>query len=974
MSNRQPANPVSSYAPQLLAIYCLFTLSGTVALIYEGIWARYLKLFLGHSSYGQILTLCIFMGGIGIGSFLAARFTRSLKNPFVVYAIVELLLGVGGFVYHDLYNISTQWFYDTAIGISPVMANSLKILISVLITVPMSILLGTTFPLLGVAMVRISRDGGQKAFPMLYFTNSIGAAGGILLASYYLIPTFGTEGSLHLAAIGNVIIFAGLGLIGMKLKATQGQNDERFTEIEKPPLLSHDWSQTNTYNTSVQLILWLSLLTGLSSFVYEVGWIRLLSLLLGASTHSFDIMVSSFVLGLACGGLCAKYLLSRTKHVLHLLALAQLFMGAFALCSIYFYAPAFNMMEKSRDFLDKTPQGYINFTLFKYGLSLFLMFPTTFVAGMTLPIMTYFLTNVSRNEKYVGYIYGYNTIGAIIGAIVGGLVLLPVIQLKMTIASGALVDIAIGLMLLGLYSRTKKPLFKSSVFAVLVIIPLFFVSFNPQLIAAGYFRRTSFYVPDEVVTVRDGKTATISLHVIDPIILIKTNGKTDASVGGTKGEDTQAAAAFLPMSMMDKPYDAAMIGLGSGMTAHFMLADPLMTQLDLIEIEPVMYEMAKGMLPHNSRVYNSPKIKMIYDDARTYFCTTGKKYDIITSEPSNPWISGVSSLFSVEFYHHTKRFLKPGGKLVQWMHLPEFNSDLMLSIITALESAFKHIKVYHSPYIENDVMFIASDEDFAADKFARFAQAPEIASDFAKIGVPLGYYSNRTYIADINTLKPLTEGRIPNSDYIPVLDSGAERAFFLREHVDLFVPLSESILYYQELFEPAKFKEIQKVWVDYYSNYQPDPTLQSRLSAALRTANWGSDWVGMNTALYQLMPTQLLRHLWPDMEVVKQFRHHVEIGTTPKSIGLTFKFIDNVVKQELDKNVPVIRQMLDDVKPELLSPSVIRSLAINCVLVKDKALFDQVVKQYVQDNASLSAIDRDMIKAIDQRFDSLPLQ
>ncbi len=167
----------------LMAIYMLFALSGFVALIYEGIWARYLKLFLGHSSYGQILTLAIFMGGMGIGALLAARYTRSLKNPFLTYAVVELVIGLGGLAYHDMYQFSTQLFYDNAASLSSALTEPLKVLIAALITAPMAILLGSTFPLLGVAMVRSSRDGGRAAFPMLYFTNSIGAATGILLAS-----------------------------------------------------------------------------------------------------------------------------------------------------------------------------------------------------------------------------------------------------------------------------------------------------------------------------------------------------------------------------------------------------------------------------------------------------------------------------------------------------------------------------------------------------------------------------------------------------------------------------------------------------------------------------------------------------------------------------------------------------------------------------------------------------------------------
>lgn len=978
-----PSSPASNAAHasklSLFAIYILFTLSGFVALIYEGIWARYLKLFLGHSSYGQILTLCIFMGGMGIGALLAARYTKNIKNPFQVYALIELLIGLGGFFYHDLYTLSTQGFYENVAGTGPFVTEWMKIIIAVAITGPMAILLGATFPLLGVAMIRISRDGGQAAFPLLYFTNSIGAAIGIMLASYILIPQLGTEGSLHLAALGNVIIALGFFLIGKNLQNELAQTDDRFTTVEQPPIAQtaaegQDKS-SSLFVLSTGLFLGLSLLTGFASFIYEVSWIRLLSLLLGASTHSFDIMVSAFVLGLAFGGLAAKKLLQKTRHIVVLLAIAQLVMGAFALTSIYFYEFAFSTMEHSKEYLDKTDEGYLMFSLLKYGLSLFLMFPTTFIAGMTLPIITFYLMNITRNEKTVGAVYGFNTIGAILGAIVGGLILMPLLQLKMAIATGAFIDIGIGLLLLTLYQRSHKqtqqragitsdiwgsrvPLATASVVALLMITPLLFVSFNPSVIAAGFFRRISFVIPGEKVTIRDGKTATISLHEVGDIKVIKTNGKIDASVGGTTGEDTQAALAFLPMSMIDQPYEAAIIGLGSGMTAHFMLGDPLLQNMDLIEIEQEMVNLARHMMPFNRRAYEDPRVNLIIDDARTYFSASQKQYDVIVSEPSNPWVSGVSSLFSQEFYQHSKRYLKPGGLLVQWMHLPEFNSELMLSIISALNTAFPHVKVYHSPYVENDVLLVASDEDFNADKYTRFYNSETIARDFQQMRKPAGYFSNRNYIASIDTFRLLTKNIQPNSDYIPVIDTGAERAFYLREKVDLFNPLVNSIVSYQEITEPQYFQKMLQERYTYYKNYRPDQRLLGQLAQQLANADRRSNWGQLENMLYQAMPAPILRDLWNKLNVVTQFRQHVADGTPPEKTRLFFQFLDNVSQNRFAENGPIINSIVKKLGNQKLGPVIIRALAVNAAMLNDKALYDATLKTFVENNPNITQIEK----------------
>ncbi|NOX76906.1 MAG: spermine synthase [Gammaproteobacteria bacterium] len=960
----------------LFAIYMLFSLSGFVALIYEGIWARYLKLFLGHSSYGQILTLAIFMGGMGIGALLAARYTRSLKNPFLAYAVVELLIGLGGLAYHGMYQFSTQLFYDNAAGLSSVLAEPLKVLIAALITAPMAILLGSTFPLLGVAMVRGSRDGGQAAFPMLYFTNSIGAAVGILLASYLLIPQLGTHGALVIAAFGNLLIAAGFFVIGKQYANAQTQSGDEFTEVERPTVsedmlpktLPHSWNESNSLRYATTLFLGLSLFTGFASFVYEIGWIRLLSLLLGASTHSFDIMVSAFVLGLACGGLFAKKLLQKTRHVVHLLAFAQLLMGSFALLSIYFYEPAFTTMEHAREFLEKTGEGYLQFSLLKYGLSLFLMFPTTFVAGMTLPIITYFLMNVTRDEKQVGAVYGFNTIGAILGVVVGGLILLPVLQLKMTIATGAIIDISIGLLLLVLFKTSQIKLGAAVAASVLIFLPLLVVSFDPNLIAAGYYRRTAFVMPGEKVTVRDGKTATISLHEIGDFKLIKTNGKTDAAIGGTKGEDTQNALAFLPMSMIDRPYSAAMIGMGSGMTAHYLLGDPLLQELDLIEIEQEVYNLARMMMPNNHRVYEDPRVNLIIDDARTFFSTAGKRYDVIISEPSNPWVSGVSSLFSQEFYQHSARFLKDDGLLVQWMHLPEFNTRLMLTIIKSLNTVFPYIKVYHSPYKENDVLLVASRQPFSADKYPRFYNTDSISQDFRQMRKPAGYYSIRNYIASIDTLRALSDASPANSDYIPLIDSGAERAFYLREKVDLFNPLSDSIVAYQEFFEPGIYTKFLRENARYYSGYRPDPRVINQLSRALKQAGPRSNWSQLEGMLYQLMPAPVLRDLWLKLDVVSQFRKHVEAGEPPLKTQLLFRFLDNVSNRRFADNGPIIDAIMQSVPSQKMGPVIIRALLVNAAMLGDNDLLARLMEKYVNGNPSISAIERRFILAMQEQL------
>jgi spermidine synthase len=516
---------------------------------------------------------------------------------------------------------------------------------------------------------------------------------------------------------------------------------------------------------------------------------------------------------------------------------------------------------------------------------------------------------------------------------------------------------------LAVFGYRRGRLAIASVASTLAILPVLFFQFDPNLISAGLFRRTSAYDANPVVTVRDGKTATISLHEIGSVKQIRTNGKTDAAVGGTKDEDVQSAAAFLPMAMIDVPYDAAVIGLGSGMTAHHLLGDPLLKSLDLIEIEQEVYEVAKKMQPTNRRVYESDRINLVIEDARTWFSTTRRQYDLIISEPSNPWVSGISSLFTREFYAHTKGFLKQDGLLVQWIHLREFNSELMLTIVNALDEAFPYTKIYFTPFTDN-VLIVASQSEFYAGHYDRFRNSAEITSDLKARNLPLKYFGNRNYIASTLTLRALMQNAAVNSDYVPLVDNGAEKAFYLNTKVDLFVPFTNCLLCYQDLFEGEYFSRIVQERNEYFVDFQVDKRISQRLLTRLEHAGSNSDWVELERLLHHIVPDFLVRALWNQNEAVGLFRQHVKEGTPPELTRLKFIFKDNLAHDDLLANRAVIRALLDTAGPEDLKVTLIRTMAINAALLNDRLLFDRVKRQLVDGNPRMTEVDRVLLTSL----------
>ncbi|MBF0239840.1 MAG: fused MFS/spermidine synthase [SAR324 cluster bacterium] len=946
-------------------IYGLFVVSGFVGLIYEALWSRYLKLFLGHSFYGQILTLSIFMGGLGIGSFMAGRLCRNIRNPFYVYAAIELLVGVSGFVFHGIYLACTQWFYEAAnVYFSSFwFANLTKVLLSMLMTLPTAILLGMTFPFITVGVIRVSRDEGRSSLPVLYFTNSLGAAIGILATSYLLIPKMGTIGTLAIAGSSNVLIAVMFYFIAKKADKIIGPKiTESFSGAESHKEISHELPDQRT----IGLWLLISGLTGFSSFIYEVGWIRLLGLLLGSSTHSFDIMISAFILGLALGGGYARKLIGSSRNIAHTLAFIQILMGAFALTSVYFYEPFFHIINNSHLVLRKTEMAYPIYSIFKYLLCLLMMAPTSFFAGMTLPLITYYLINFTRHEKYTGFVYGWNTVGAIFGASLGGMILLPAFQIKYTIASGALIDIGLGLILLMIYKLPQWRFLAVFSFSVLLFIPLLHIDLDPDLTTLGVFRDKKATSPKNIVRVRDGKTATTSIRYTNDRISIATNGKADASIAlkdvVSLDEYTQAAAAFIPMATLNKSYEVAVVGLGSGMTAHYLLSDPLLKHLDLIEIEEQMYEMAKHFYPYNRNVYDDPRIRMIFDDAKTYFYMANKQYDLIISEPSNPWVSGVSSLFTLEFYQHINRFLKPEGLMVQWIHGYSFNSELMLNIIKAIDIQFPTVKIYLLPN-KVDYLIIAGRKDFDLTYTDRFANTPQIANEFIKYGGNTHLFGPQSFIVSTQSLRPIMNDVNPNSDFFPLVDNGAEKALYLGTEVQLFYPFINAISYYQALYEPQNFA---RAHTDFEKNYQPPSAGQTKwLTAILKQANEDSDWKQINQLFRQIISPKEIPFVWNKLEMVDLYRKQVEARHVPQDIALEFQFIDFMVNQDAVKLRQTLHAIINNGIP-VNNILLLSALALESFKLNEMEIYHKILKQLIIPDKRFSDYEKLLLLKLDR--------
>ena len=811
----------------LIFLSIVFVFSGAAGLVYESIWTRYLGLFVGHGAYAQVLVLVIFLGGMSLGALAVGRRAERVREPLVWYAAIELAVGLLGLVFHDSFVWVTQAAYDTvfpALGPGPMHVVAKWVIASLLI-LPQSVLLGATFPLMTAgALRRVPRHAGRTV-ALLYCANSLGAAAGVLLAGFVLIAIAGLPGTLLAAAMVNIVI-AGAVFVASRRGDLAGAGE---AASPMPSAASGTAPRVGAgLPTRQRLLLAVSFGTAVASFIYEIGWIRMLSLVLGSATHSFELMLSAFILGLAIGALIIRLRADDDGTTLRGLAVVQLTMGALAVATLPLYARSFEWMAVFMAAFTKAPEGYVGFSLARYVICLAVMLPATVCAGMTLPLITRHLLRGEHGERALGQVYGVNTLGSIVGVALAALVLLPLLGLKWMIVAGAAIDIGLGIWILALDvgPERRRLAFRYWMPATAAAGISAFVALTTPLdqgvLTSGVFRsgRVSRMAPRNMIYFADGRTATVSVRRISASggLVLSTNGKPDASLGQewfrppvaprpfNHDASTQMLLPLVTLAHRPEARTAAVIGQGSGMSSHALLGNAKLHRVVTIEIEPRMLTASRAFYPANRRVFDDPRSVFAVEDARSYFASQGERYDLILSEPSNPWVAGVSGLFTSEFYGHVRRYLAPGGVFGQWLHLSEMSDGLVLSVVRAVAENFPDYALYS--VANRDILIVATnDASLPRPEWSVFT-LPGVRDDLRRVHPLSPAILDALRIADAKTLVSLVAGGGGNSDFYPILDLGAERARYADDDAIGFARLSG------DRFALARLVDGRRVGVD----------------------------------------------------------------------------------------------------------------------------------------------------------------
>ncbi len=786
-------------------LFALFAVSGFTALVYESVWSHYLKLFLGAAAFAQSFVLAAFMGGMALGAWLASRWSARRRNLLAAYGWIEALIGVAALAFHPAYVFLTEVSLEHAIPAlgSPAIVEAYMLALCALLIVPQTVLLGMTFPLMSGAVIRrhahdaAGRPSGGHHLAMLYFTNSLGAAVGALAAAFWLLGWVGMPGTMQVAGVLNLLLAAVVLRLARAAEPLAPLAAPAAGALPASPLV-------------VRLFLAGAFVTGAASFIYEIAWVRMLSLVLGASFQAFELMLSAFITGLALGGLWIRKRIDRIADPVQFSGVVQVAMGLAALATLFVYHRSFEWMSWALSVLQRSEASYPLFTLVSHAIAFAVMLPATFLAGMTLPLFTHVLMRGGHGERAIGQVYAANTLGAIAGVLLAMHLLLPEMGVKLAVVVGAALDILLGAWLLRYAQAHVRRAYAYGALIAGMLAATFAARANvlpPERLSSGVFRYGKAEPTDNrILYYRDGKTASVAVGASPQgVRTISTNGKPDAAIQmnearpRTEDETTMALLAALPLLAKPDAKSIANIGLGSGLTSEIMLSHTGPQEVHTIEIEPAMAAGAYAFYPRVDRLFKDRRAKVFFEDAKSYFARHGRRYDIIVSEPSNPWVSGAAGLFTREFYRNTSRYLAPGGVFVQWLQFYELNDRLLGSMFAAMDAAFADYDVYQSG--EGDLVVLAVSAGPVPEPGELPAAQAAFRAELARIGITRREHVMARRIGSKRQLAPLYAQFQPpvNSDYYPFVQLEATRARFAQGGAGAILDLANATLPINEM-------------------------------------------------------------------------------------------------------------------------------------------------------------------------------
>jgi spermidine synthase len=715
----------------LLVLLCFF-LSGAAGLIYQVAWTKALGLVFGHTVYAIATVLATFMAGLAAGGAFLGRWGGRQKRPVVVYGWIELLIAVTAlFSLVGLSSVRTLYVatYHHVSGSIPILV-VLRVVSSAIVLFIPTFLMGGTLPILIKGVTRSSAELGVR-LSRLYWVNTAGAVVGALAGGFLLLPALGLHWTVVVAAAFNIVAGA------LALLSAPGSEADAMTE---------DQGAAAVIERTPKFLLVTFAVVGATAMIYEIAWSRLLSTTLGSSTYAFTIMLVTFLGGIVIGSFLFERWVSRSHEAsLATYAVTQTLtgLGGVVFIIIAQWLPAFPLA-----LIRATHMTFTGLLLAQFVTCAISMLPAAIIFGFNFPVVTLLISGKApkgaAQSALVGRAYAANTVGAIFGALAAGFWLLPLLGsyrlVAMTVAANLLLAF-----FLHMKGTEKRPveLFGNGFLAVVVIVAgSMGLLYDPQIANFSAINHPEQFPPQlslkelahqaDLLFVEDGLNASIEVVRNASQLSYKMNGKTDAS---TSDRPTQLMVGHLGAIFHPHPKKVLIIGFGSGMTVSAVSRYPDVEQIDCVEIEPAVLHAYPYLAPLNRGVLKDPRVHIIFDDARNFLFATRNRYDVIISEPSNPWIAGIATLFTREFYQQVKSRLQPGGLFVQWVQSYTIYPADMKMILGTVVPEFAHVSMWAGEPADFIVLAQPEAHPLTFDRLRSLWSNPGLLEDFKILGM-----------------------------------------------------------------------------------------------------------------------------------------------------------------------------------------------------------------------------------------------
>lgn len=756
----------------MFKVLLIFFFSGFAALIYELLWFRQLGFIFGNTVYAATTVLTAYMFGLAVGAYLFGRIAHRVAKPLRLFGILEVLIGVWALGMPFMLNgvrLAYRWAY-LYIGDVPAVLTLIRFVLAVLVMLTPTLLMGATLPVLAQALTRKDRKFATR-LSFLYGLNTMGAVSGLVLAAFLFLPRLGLVYSNLLAAGCDILV----GLIAIYLSRSfhyASEPEPRRVHPQRTPVSRRVLLAAGT--------------SGFIALALEVIWFRALILIFGSTTYSFAVMLSVFLFGIAAGSLLFGWVADRLASRATLLGLCFLGVGVWTLLTLYTFTtkPIWLLHYLVRRDFEWT--GLIHA---KVLLTLFFLLVPTLLFGFIFTLAAKMVREDSDTSGYtVGRVYTWNTVGAVLGALTGGFVLLPRlgIQTSLTLLGTLALFIAIAVTA-GAGQERRRVFLMAGLASVPLAMILFYPPYwNVRVLASGaYFSPWNFVSGSQVVfwekletenvaVYVEGVTSTVSItETVDENLYFSIDGKVEADTS-ERGMVVQRLIGHLPMLFHPDPTRVMNLGLGAGVTFGALGCYPV-EHLEAVEIEPQVLKAAAAWSLFNHNIVEHPQAIFTINDGRNHlFCTTNL-YDVITSDPFEPVVGGAASLFTVEHFRQAKARLAPHGLMCQWLPMYELSQEDYFTIMRSFAHVFPNSAIFFTGTDSLMIGLQEGDRFDLANVAAKF-EIPAVRESLAEVGFDGPEAIMAMFVARMDEFPRMSiEGRL-NTDRHPFIEFSAPKS------------------------------------------------------------------------------------------------------------------------------------------------------------------------------------------------------